>query len=381
MREEGPTTWASPVVVAPKPSGEIRLCVDMRRANEAIIRERLPIPTVDEVLEELNGSTVFSKLDLRHDFHQVELHAEPRDITTFITHGDLFRFKRPSFGVNAAPENYQHVISQVIADIEGVVNIADDLIVHGKTVVEHDQSLHKLLARLEERNPTLNGEKCTFGMSKVVFMGILLSKHGVDPNEEKVRAVKEATRPSSPSEVRSFLGLVGFSSRFIPDFASKGEPLRALCRTNKRLLWGKAQEEAFNTLKEDLAGASMMAYFDRGAPTEVIADASPVGLGAVLVQKVDGALRLVWSCERFNLYLCGLPKFDLVTDHQAFEKGHVQDEEYVREVTLHAVPVVLRIEEIEEVSFQDEEWEAVRGRWKQCIGARPQKLMNWYPMN
>lgn len=140
-REEGPTTWASPVVVAPKPSGEIRLCVDMRRANEAIIRERLPIPTVDEVLEELNGSTVFSKLDLRHDFHQVELHAEPRDITTFITHGDLFRFKRPSFGVNATPENYQHVISQVIADIEGVVNIADDLIVHGKTVVEHDQSL------------------------------------------------------------------------------------------------------------------------------------------------------------------------------------------------------------------------------------------------
>ena len=190
-------------------------------------------------------------------------------------------------------------------DIEGVVNIADDLIVHGKTVVEHDQSLHKLLARLEERNPTLNGAKCIFGMSKVVFMGILLSKHGVGPNEEKVRAVKEATRPSSASEVRSFLDLVGFSSRFIPDFASKGEPLRALCRTTKRFLWGKAQEEAFNTLKEDMAGASMMAYFDRGAPTEVIADASPVGLGAVLVQKVDGALTLVWSCERFNLYLCG----------------------------------------------------------------------------
>lgn len=225
QRVEGPTLWASPVVVAPKPSGEIRLSVDMRRANQAIIRERLPIPTVDEVLEELNGSTVFSKLYLRHGFHQVELHAEPRDITTFITHGDLFRFERLSFGVNAAPEKYQHVISQVIADIEGVVNIADDLIVHGKTVVEHDQSLHKLLARLEERNPTLNGEKCTFGMSKVVFMDILLSKHGVGPTEEKVRAVKEATRPSSASEVRNFLGLVEFSSRFISDFASKAEPL------------------------------------------------------------------------------------------------------------------------------------------------------------
>jgi len=143
-RVEGPTTWASPVVVAPKPSGEIRLCVDMRRANEAVIRERLPIPTVDEVLEELNGSTVFSKLDLRHGFHQVELHTDSRDIIPFVTHDSLFRHKRLSFGVNAAPEKYQHIISQVIADIEGVVNIADDLIVHGKTVVEHDQNLHKL---------------------------------------------------------------------------------------------------------------------------------------------------------------------------------------------------------------------------------------------
>ena len=343
-RVEGPTTWASPVVVAPKPSGEIRLCVDMRRANEAIIRERLPIPTVDEVLEELNGSTVFSKLDMRHGFHQIELHQDSRDITTFITHEGLFRYKRLSFGVNAAPEKYQHIISQVIADIGGVVNIADDLIVHGKTVVEHDQNLHKLLARLKEKNLTLNSEKCVFGMSKVVFMGILLSKHGIGPTEEKVRAVKEAVRPSSVSEVRSFLGLVGFSSRFIPDFATKAEPLRVLCRQGEKFVWGKTQEEAFNTLKEDLAGASMLAFFDRGARTQVIADASPVGLGAVLVQEVDGqsravcyasrslsdterrysqtekeALALVWSCERFNLYLCGLPEFELVTDHQALK--------------------------------------------------------------
>ena len=140
-RVVGPTTWASPVVVAPKPSGEIRLCVHMRRPNEAIIRERLRIPTVDEVLEELNGSTVFSKLGLRHGFHQVELHTDSTDITTFVTHDGLFRHERLRFGVDAAPEKYQPIIIQVIADIERVVNIANDLIVHGKTVVEHDQSL------------------------------------------------------------------------------------------------------------------------------------------------------------------------------------------------------------------------------------------------
>ena len=159
---EGPTTLASPVVVAPKQSGEIRLCVDMRCANKAIIRERLPIPTIDEVLEELKGSTVFSKLDLRCGFHQKELHENSRDITTFITHECLFRYKRLSFGVNAAPENFQHVIRQIIADVEGVVNIADDLIVQVKTISEHDQNLHKLLPKLEEKNLTLSGEKMYF---------------------------------------------------------------------------------------------------------------------------------------------------------------------------------------------------------------------------
>ena len=433
-RVEGPTTWASPVVVAPKPSGEIRLCVDMRCANEAIVRERLPIPTVDEVLEELNGSTVFSKLDLRWGFHQIELHEDSRDITTFITHEGLFRYKRLSFGVNAAPEKYQHVIRQAIAGVEGVVNIADDLIVHGKNTSEHDQNLHKLLAKLQEKNLTLRCDKCTFRMNKVVFMGILLSQHGIGPTEEKVRAVKEASRPTSATEVRSFLGLVGFSSRFIQDFATIAEPLRALTRNGATFEWKETQEKAFQKLKEELVGATMLAYFDKTAHTKVIADASPVGLGAVLVQEVGEqsravcyasrslsdterrysqtekeALALVWACERFNLYLNGLPEFDLVTDHQALKtiygprskpsarierwvlrmqpykykvcyvpsreniadalsrltkipasQGYVHDEEYIREVTLQAVPVALRIEEIEEASSQDKELKVVR---------------------
>ena len=115
---EGPTTWVSPVVIAPKASGDIRLCVDMRRANQAIIRERLPVPTVDEVLESLNGSTVFSKVDLRWGFHQIELDADSRDITAFATHDGIFRYKRLSFGVNAAPEKYQHIITQSMAGLQ-----------------------------------------------------------------------------------------------------------------------------------------------------------------------------------------------------------------------------------------------------------------------
>ncbi|KAL9962466.1 hypothetical protein ACROYT_G031571 [Oculina patagonica] len=150
---------------------DIRLCVDMRKANAAIIRERIPIPTVYEVLENLNGSTVFSKLDLRLGFHKIELDEGSDD--------GLFRYKRLSFGVNSAPEKYQQIVTQVISDVGGVQNIADDLIVHGKNDREHDRNLNRLMQRLEEKNLTLNAEKCQFQMDKVVFMGLLVSKYGI----------------------------------------------------------------------------------------------------------------------------------------------------------------------------------------------------------
>ena len=112
---EGPTPWVSPVVVVPKQNEEIRLCVDMRRANEAIIKERYPIPTVGEVLQNLNQRTVFSKLDLRWGYHQLELHPDSRSITTFTTHCGLNRYKRLMFGISSAPEVYQHVIQQALS--------------------------------------------------------------------------------------------------------------------------------------------------------------------------------------------------------------------------------------------------------------------------
>ena len=183
-RVERPTTWISPVVVAPKPLGDIRLCVDMRRANEAIVRERLPIPTVDEVLESLNGSTVFSNLDLRWGFHQIELEPNSRDITSFATDDGIFRYKRLSFGVNASPEKYQHIVTQTMAGLKVVANIADDLVVHGQDCEEHDRNMIKVLERLKERGLTMNAEKCTFRMTKVVFMGLLLTRHGIGPTKE-----------------------------------------------------------------------------------------------------------------------------------------------------------------------------------------------------
>ena len=340
---KGPTPWVSPIVVVPKPSGEIRLCVDMRRANEAIVRERHPVPTVDEVLQDMTQSSVFSKLDLKWGYHQLELSEESRDITTFSTHAGLYCYKRLMFGVTSAPEIYQHAIQQALHGCEGVRNISDDIILHGKDDQQHDERLEKLLERLQQRGLTLNSEKCKFKMPQLEFMGYLLSTRGIGPTESKVEAVVNAREPESVAEVRSFMGLVNSSAKFIPNLATVSEPLRQLTRKGVTFKWGEKQQEAFKALKETLASAETLAFYDKDAKTRVIADASPVGLGAVLVQEQNGnwrpvyyasrsltaverrysqtereALALVWACQRFHVYLYG-KHFELETDHKPLE--------------------------------------------------------------
>ena len=205
---DGPTPWVNPVVVVPKAGGDIRLCIDMRRANKAILRERHPIPTVDEIMQSLNGSKVFSKLDLKWGYHQLELTPESREITTFVTHCGLFRYKRLLFGVNSASEQYQHEIQTALAGIDGQENISDDIIVHGKDRAEHDARLELVIKRLGERGLTLNAAKCQFSMDTLTFVGMVLSGNGISCAAEKVEAVTNAREPQNATETRSFLGLV-----------------------------------------------------------------------------------------------------------------------------------------------------------------------------
>ncbi|PFX14704.1 Uncharacterized protein K02A2.6 [Stylophora pistillata] len=196
---EGPTPWVSPFVVVPKPSGDIRLCVERRKANEAIVRERNPIPTVDDMLYQLNGSKVFSKLDLKWGFNQIKLEQQSRVITTFITHKGLYRNKCLMFGISSAPDLYQHTIQQVLAGCEGAYNIHDDIIIHGRTVEEHDSRLRKTIECISDKGLTLNPEKCVFRMPQLTFMGYLLSRkgelNGHNDADEFIRFVAETSAP------------------------------------------------------------------------------------------------------------------------------------------------------------------------------------------
>ena len=232
----GPTEWVSPLVVVPKPDGDIRVCVDMRRAKEAIERETHPIPTIEEILHDLNGSTVFSKLDLKWGFHQVELETESRRITIFITHRGLFQYKSLMLGITSAPEKYQEIVKDVLIGCKGVAIIADDLIIHVCGIKEHDENLLAVLRRLRERGLTLNEKKCQFRLPKLTFFGHDLSSKGIAPSEEKVPAVQNAKPPQSTAEVRSFLGLVQYCAKFLTDFFQVAEPLRTLTRKDQQFM-------------------------------------------------------------------------------------------------------------------------------------------------
>ena len=168
-----PTEWVLPLVVVLKTGGDSQICVDMHKANSAIARGRHPIPTIEEVLYDLNGSTVFSKLDLKWGFHQVELDIA-RDHN--VCYRGLYRYKCLMFGATSMPEKYEKIVEDNLHGCEGVANLADDLIVHGCGIKEHDRNLHAVLTRLKGKGLTFNGDKCQFCLPKLTFFSHELSK-------------------------------------------------------------------------------------------------------------------------------------------------------------------------------------------------------------
>ncbi|XP_037028486.1 uncharacterized protein K02A2.6-like [Bradysia coprophila] len=335
--------WISPLVITPKPNNDVRVCVDMRRVNEAVAREHHPLPTIENFLPQLENAKFFSKLDIEQAFHQVEISENSREITTFITKRGLFRYKRLMFGINCAPEIFQKIMEQILNGCDGTLNASDDIIVYGNTKKEHDERLDRVLNRLKQFNVTLNFNKCVFGATEIDFLGHHLSTDGIRPMSSKISAVKEFRDPRTTEEVRSFLGLVNYVGKFIPNLATTAEPLSKLNRKGAHFRWEDEQKDAFEKLKNQLTSDTVLGYYNVNDRTQIIADASPVGLGAVLIQfkecgpriiayasrsltKIERkysqpekeALALVWAVERFHFYIFGR-EFELVSDHKSLE--------------------------------------------------------------
>ena len=173
------------------------------------------------------------------------------------------------FGVSSAPEKYQQIIRDVLRGCEGVANIADDLVIHGNGVEEHDKRLFGVLDRPREVGLTLNGNKCEFRLSKLTFFGHELTSNGINPSEEKIAAIRDARPPKDTSEVRSFMGLVQYSAKFMPDVASVAKPIQELTRKSTKFVWGAEQQTAFQELKRMITQADTLAYTRSAAEREL----------------------------------------------------------------------------------------------------------------
>ena len=277
----GPTPWVSPAVVVPKKNKGVHICINRRKANEAIQRIKHPM---DDLTADLNGSTVFNKLDLSNAYHQLELGEPSRHITTFATHAGLFRYKHLLFGVNTASELFQKAISDLLRGIPGVKNLSDDIIIYGCDQISHDSSLKSTLEHLQNAGARLNRRKCLFSVQVLTFFGHIFRENGVSPDPEKVSAIVKCTPSTSAGKVRLFLGMTQYVVRFIPHYATISEPLRQLTRKEAKWRWLEIEELALNKLKEALTGAGVMAYIDPNKDTNILVDMSPVGLGAVFTQ-------------------------------------------------------------------------------------------------
>lgn len=280
---EEPTELCAPMVVVPKHKGIVSICTDLTEQNKSVMREKNPLPSVEDTLDQLAGAKVFSKLDSNAGFWQMPLSKDSSLLTTFITPFGRYCYNRLCFGISSAPEHFQKRMTRILEGLEGVLCLLDDVLIWGGTQTEHDERLRKTLSRLQEAGVTLNN-KCEFSKSKITFLGQVIKASGVSADPDKVRAVRAMPEPSNVSEVRRFLGMTNHLGKFLPHLAEKTCPLRDLLRKSRAWIWGPQQQQAFDGIKADLTTPPGLALYDPNAETLVSADSSSFGMGTVLLQ-------------------------------------------------------------------------------------------------
>ena len=222
-----------------KEIGQIRLNVDMRHVNLAIKPTHYALPTVNELRHQLNGATRFTKLDLRHAFHQIKLANKSRRLTTFYTHMGLFRFKRLVMGASPAIQEFHEKFRIALLDLQGVLQIEDDLLIYGRIQSEHNERLRAVLQRLCQIGVTLHKEKCQWNQESVIWFGYKFGPEGMSPDPAKVETIKQLPPPKNTTEVKSFLQMSQYNYMFLFDneqtYADTTAPLRAMLQKEPNL--------------------------------------------------------------------------------------------------------------------------------------------------
>ncbi|KAL0561560.1 hypothetical protein IC582_001994 [Cucumis melo] len=279
--------WGAPVLFVKKKDGSMRLCIDYRELNKVTVKNRYPLPRIDDLFDQLQGATVFSKIDLRSGYHQLRIKDEDVPKTAFRSRYGHYEFIVMSFGLTNAPAVFMDLMNRVFREFLDtfVIVFIDDILIYSKTEAEHEKHLRMVLQTLRDNKLYAKFSKCEFWLKQVSFLGHVVSKAGVSVDPAKIEAVTGWTRPSTVSEVRSFLGLAGYYRRFVENFSRIATPLTQLTRKGAPFVWSKACEDSFKNLKQKLVTAPVLTVPDGFGSFVIYSDASKKGLGCVLMQQ------------------------------------------------------------------------------------------------
>lgn len=343
--QESNSNYASPILLVRKKNGESRLCVDYRALNAKTVKDKYPLPLIDDQLSNLSGNKFFITLDLASGYYQIAMGEGSRHLTAFVTPDGHYEFKRMPFGLANAPAVFQRTMNHMLGSRRFKTALAymDDLLIPSSTIAEGFERLEDVLKLIQSAGLTLRLPKCSFFDTEIEYLGYQISSEGIKPSERKILAVKDFPIPRSIHEVRQFLGLASYFRRFVRGFGEIARPLTTLLKKDVQWRWAIDETKSFETLKKCLVERPLLALYNPELVTEVHTDASSLGLGGILMQWQGDprilkpvayfsrqttpeerhlhsyeleTLAVVCSLKKFRPYLLGL-RFTVYTDCNA----------------------------------------------------------------
>ena len=333
--------WACPVLFVKKKDGTDRMVVDYRPVNLVTIKNKYPLPRINDLYDQLAGSSVFSKMDLRLGYHQIKIRNGDIPKTAFVTRYGQYEYTVMSFGLTNAPATFSRLMNSIFMEYldKFVVVYLDDILIYSKNEEEHAEHLRLVLKKLREHRLYAKFSKCEFWLSEVTYLGHVISGKGIAVNPERVQAVLNWTPPESVKQVRSFLGLASYCRRFVENFSKVAKPLTELLKKDKKFEWTPQCEHSFQELKRRLTSAPVLVPPDFSKDFVIYCDASRQGLGCILMQDrhvIAYASRqlhpheenypthdlelaaVVYALKTWRHYLLG-NRCEIFTDHQSLK--------------------------------------------------------------
>ncbi|GJV53771.1 putative reverse transcriptase domain-containing protein [Tanacetum coccineum] len=264
-----------------------RMCIDYRELNKLTVKNRYPLPRIDDLFDQLQGSSIYSKIDLRSGYHQLRVREQDVPKTAFQTRYGHYEFQVMPFGLTNAPAVFMDLMNRVCKPYldKFVIVFIDDILIYSKDEREHEEHLKAILELLKKEKLYAKFSKCEFWIPKVQFLGHVIDSRGIHVDPAKIESIKDWASPKTPTEIRQFLGLAGYYRRFIEGFSKIAKSMTKLTQKGIKFDWGEKEENAFQLIKQKLCSAPILALPEGSEDFVVYCDASHKGLGAVLMQR------------------------------------------------------------------------------------------------